>query len=334
LSGELAAVLAVIVVAMAFDYTNGFHDAANAIATSVSTRALTPRVALAVAAVGNLLGAWLGQGVAQTVGSGLVTLPKSAGSLGVVFAGVLGAIGWNILTWYFGLPSSSSHALFGGLVGATFLAAGGVVHWATITDKVIIPMVLSPVIGFLLAFLFMLVVYWLFRRGNPTKLNKGFRAAQSVSAFAMAVGHGTQDAAKTMGIIVLALYTGGFQGSRTHIPWWVYLTSATMLALGTYSGGWRIIRTLGRRVVHLGPPEGFAAETVASAVLFGAAALHAPISTTHTITSAIMGVGATKRISAVRWGVAGSIVTAWILTFPGAGLIAVLLYLLVRPVFS
>jgi PiT family inorganic phosphate transporter len=334
LSGELAAVLAVIVVAMAFDYTNGFHDAANAIATSVSTRALSPRVALAVAAVGNLLGAWLGQGVAQTVGSGLVTLPKGAGSLGVVFAGVLGAIGWNILTWYFGLPSSSSHALFGGLVGATFLAAGGVVHWATITDKVIIPMVLSPVIGFLLAFLFMLVVYWLFRRGNPTKLNKGFRAAQSVSAFAMALGHGTQDAAKTMGIIVLALYTGGFQGSRTHIPWWVYLTSATMLALGTYSGGWRIIRTLGRRVVHIGPPEGFAAETVASAVLFGAAALQAPISTTHTITAAIMGVGATKRISAVRWGVAGNIVTAWILTFPGAALIAVLLYFVVRPIFS
>jgi PiT family inorganic phosphate transporter len=334
LSGELVAVLAVIVVAMAFDYTNGFHDAANAIATSVSTRALSPRVALAVAAVGNLLGAWLGQGVAQTVGSGLVTLPKGAGSLGVVFAGVLGAIGWNILTWYFGLPSSSSHALFGGLVGATFLAAGGVVHWATITDKVIIPMVLSPVIGFLLAFLFMLVVYWLFRRGNPTKLNKGFRAAQSVSAFAMALGHGTQDAAKTMGIIVLALYTGGFQGSRTHIPWWVYLTSATMLALGTYSGGWRIIRTLGRRVVHIGPPEGFAAETVASAVLFGAAALQAPISTTHTITAAIMGVGATKRISAVRWGVAGNIVTAWILTFPGAALIAVLLYFVVRPIFS
>jgi PiT family inorganic phosphate transporter len=334
LSGELAAVFAVIIVAMAFDYTNGFHDAANAIATSVSTRALSPRVALVVAAVGNLLGAWLGQGVAQTVGSGLVTLPKGAGSLGVVFAGVVGAIGWNLLTWYFGLPSSSSHALFGGLVGATFLAAGGVVHWATITDKVIIPMVLSPVVGFALAFLFMLVVYWVFRRGNPTRLNKGFRAAQSVSAFAMALGHGTQDAAKTIGVIVLALYTGGFQDSRTHIPWWVYLTSATMLALGTYSGGWRIIRTLGRRVVHLGPPEGFAAETVASAVLFGAAALHAPISTTHTITSAIMGVGATKRISAVRWGVAGNIVTAWILTFPGAALMAVLLYFVVRPIFS
>jgi inorganic phosphate transporter, PiT family len=335
MSGELAAVLAVILVAMVFDYTNGFHDAANAIATSVSTRALTPRVALAVAAIGNLIGAWLGQGVAQTVGSGLVTLPKGTASLAVVFAGVLGAIGWNILTWYFGLPSSSSHALLGGLVGATFLAVGGVVHWPTITDKVIIPMVLSPVVGFLLGYLFMLVVYWLFRRGNPTRLNNGFRRAQSVSAFAMAVGHGTQDAAKTIGIIVLALYTGGFQSSPTHIPWWVYLTSATMLALGTYSGGWRIIRTLGRRVVHLAPPEGFAAETVASTVLFTAAyAFKAPISTTHTITAAIMGVGATKRISAVRWGVAGNIVTAWILTFPGAGLFAVLVYLVIRPIFD
>jgi PiT family inorganic phosphate transporter len=333
-STELLATIAVVVFAMGFNYTNGFHDAANAIATSVSTRALSPRVALVLAAIGNLLGAWLGQGVAQTVGSGLVTLPKGAASLAVVFAGVVGAIGWNILTWYFGLPTSSSHSLFGGLVGATFLAAGGVVHWATIISLVIIPMVLSPVVGFALGFLFMLVVYWLFRRGNPTRLNKGFRAAQSVSAFAMALGHGTQDAAKTIGIVVLALYTGGFQDNRTHIPWWVYLTSATMLALGTYSGGWRIIRTLGRRVVHIGPPEGFAAETVASAVLFGAAALHAPISTTHTITAAIMGVGATKRISAVRWGVAGNIVTAWILTFPGAALMAVLLYYAVRPLFS
>jgi PiT family inorganic phosphate transporter len=269
------------------------------------------------------------------VGSGLVTLPKGAGSLGVVFAGVLGAIAWNLVTWYFGLPSSSSHALFGGLVGATFLAGGGVVHWATITEKVIIPMVLSPVVGFILGFLGMLGVYWLFRRGNPGRLNHGFRVAQSFSAFAMAIGHGTQDAAKTMGIIVLALYTGGFQNSRNHIPWWVYLTSATVLALGTYSGGWRIIRTLGRRVVHLGPPEGFVAETVASAVLFTTAyAFKAPISTTHTITSAIMGVGATKRLSAVRWGVAGNIVVAWLLTFPAAGAIAVLMYLVVRPIFS
>ncbi|MGC1210584.1 MAG: inorganic phosphate transporter [Micromonospora sp.] len=331
---ELIAVLAVIIAAMAFDYTNGFHDAANAIATSVSTRALTPRIALLLAAVGNFVGAHFGAGVAKTVGDGLVTLPTGVASLGVVFAGVLGAIAWNLITWYFGLPSSSSHALFGGLVGATLLATGGVVQWANIGQKVIIPMVLSPVVGLVLGYLLMLAILWAFRKGQPGKLNRGFRYAQTVSAAAMSVGHGMQDAAKTMGIIVLALYTGGYQSDKTHIPGWVFWTSATMLALGTYSGGWRIIRTLGRKIIDLGPPEGFAAETVASAVLyFNALVLKAPISTTHTITSAIMGVGATKRISAVRWNVAGNIVIAWIITFPAAAAIACLAYLLVRPLF-
>jgi inorganic phosphate transporter, PiT family len=334
-SGELVAVLAVIFISMAFDFTNGFHDAANAIATSISTRALTPRVALVVAALGNLVGAYFGAGVAHTVGEGLVTLPKGTASLGVVFAGVLGAIAWNLITWYLGLPSSSSHALFGGLVGATFFASNGIVHWGVIWVKVIIPMVLSPIVGGVLGFLVMLAAMWIFRRGNPGKLNRGFRIAQSFSAAAMAVGHGMQDAAKTMGIIVLALFTGGFQDSRTHIPWWVFFTSATVLALGTYSGGWRIIRTLGRRVIHLGPAEGFAAESAASAVLyFNALVLKAPISTTHTLTSAIMGVGATKRLSSVRWGVAGNIVVAWVLTFPAAAAIAVLAYFVVRPIFS
>ncbi|MET8833378.1 inorganic phosphate transporter [Micromonospora sp. NPDC004540] len=333
MSPELIAVLAVIVVAMAFDYTNGFHDAANAIATSVSTRALTPRVALALAAVGNFIGAHFGAGVAKTVGDGLVTLPTGIESLGVVFAGVLGAIAWNLITWYFGLPSSSSHALFGGLVGAT-LFSGGIVQWGNIVEKVLIPMVLSPVVGLLLGFLVMLLIIWLFRKGQPGKLNRGFRWAQTASAAAMSVGHGMQDAAKTMGIIVLALYTGGFQESKTHIPGWVFWTSAAMLAAGTYAGGWRIIRTLGRKIIDLGPPEGFAAETVASAVLyFNALVLKAPISTTHTITSAIMGVGATKRLSAVRWNVAGNIVIAWIITFPAAAAIACLAYLLVRPLF-
>lgn len=307
MSPELIAVLAVIVAAMAFDYTNGFHDAANAIATSVSTRALTPRVALALAAVGNFVGAHFGTKVAKTVGDGLVTLPTGVTSLGVVFAGVIGAIAWNLITWYFGLPSSSSHALFGGLVGATLFAADGVVQWGNIVDKVIVPMVLSPVVGLVLGFLVMLGILWLFRKGQPGKLNRGFRWAQTVSAAAMSVGHGMQDAAKTMGIIVLALYTGGFQSNTTHIPQWVYWTSAAMLAAGTYAGGWRIIRTLGRKIIDLGPPEGFAAETVASAVLyFNAQVLQAPISTTHTITSAIMGVGATKRLSAVRWNVAAT----------------------------
>ncbi|WP_446211595.1 anion permease [Micromonospora sp. IBSANI012] len=334
MSPELIAVLAVIVVALAFDYTNGFHDAANAIATSVSTRALTPRIALLLAAVGNFVGAHFGAGVAKTVGDGLVTLPTGVASLGVVFAGVLGAIAWNLITWYFGLPSSSSHALFGGLVGATLLATGGVVQWANIGQKVILPMILSPIVGLTLGYLLMLAILWLFRKGQPGKLNRGFRWAQTASAAAMSIGHGMQDAAKTMGIVVLALYTGGFQESKTHIPGWVFWTSATMLALGTYAGGWRIIRTLGRKIIDLGPPEGFAAETVASAVLyFNALVLKAPISTTHTITSAIMGVGATKRLSAVRWNVAGNIVLAWIITFPAAALIACLTYLVVRPLF-
>lgn len=334
MSTTLIAVLAVIIVAMAFDYTNGFHDAANAIATSVSTRALTPRVALLIAAIGNFVGAHFGARVARTVGSDIVELPEGTESLGIVFAGVIGAIVWNLITWYLGLPSSSSHALIGGLIGSTILALSlDAVQWGNVLAKVVIPMVVSPLAGFTLGALFMLAVMWTFRRGHPGKLNRNFRIAQAVSATGMAVGHGAQDAAKTMGIVVLALFVGGYQESPEHIPQWVFVTSAAVLAAGTYAGGWRIIRTLGRRVIHLGPPEGFAAETVASSVLYTAAALEAPISTTHTITSAIMGVGATRKLSAVRWGVAGNIVTAWVLTIPGAALIAGLCYLVVDPLF-
>jgi PiT family inorganic phosphate transporter len=334
LSAQLIAVLAVIVVAMVFDYTNGFHDAANAIATSVSTRALTPRVALLMAAIGNFIGTHFGARVATTVGSGLVTLPHQMEALAVVLAGVVGAVCWNLITWYFGLPSSSSHALIGGLVGAALLA-GDQVKWHGILNKVILPMLLSPLAGFVLGFLAMLALMWTFRNGRPGKLNRGFRWAQTASAAAMSIGHGLQDAAKTIGVIVLALYVGGFQHTVTHIPQWTYWTSATVLALGTYAGGWRIIRTLGRKIIDLGPPEGFAAEVVASALLFVfGIGLGAPISTTHTITSAIMGVGATKKLSAVRWGVAGNIVGAWILTFPGAGGIAALTFLAIRPLFS
>ncbi|MFB9182118.1 anion permease [Dactylosporangium sucinum] len=337
MDAQLVAVVAVIVVALAFDYTNGFHDAANAIATSVSTRALTPRAGLLMAAVGNFVGAHLGGHVAKTVGSGIVDLPAGLSSLGVVFAGVIGAIAWNLITWYFGIPSSSSHALFGGLVGATlgavWLGHDGKVLWGGILEKVIIPMVASPLVGFLLGGIVMLAIMWIFRRGQPRKLTRGFRLAQTVSAAAMSVGHGMQDAAKTMGIVVLALYAGGYQDNTTHIPEWVFLASSTVLALGTYAGGWRIIRTLGRKVIDLDPPQGFAAETVAAGVLFTTSQLGLPISTTHTITSAIMGVGATKRLSAVRWNVAGNIVTAWVLTFPAAALIAVLSYLAVRPLF-
>ena len=335
MSPELAAVIAVIVVAMAFDYTNGFHDAANAIATSVSTRALTPRVALAMAAVGNFIGAHFGAEVAKTVGDGLVKLPLGIPSLGVVFAGVVGAICWNLITWWLGLPSSSSHALFGGLVGATLFAEGGEVQWPNIVEKVLLPMVLSPLVGFLLGFAAMIALLWAFRNGHPSKLNRGFRHAQTVSAAAMSIGHGMQDAAKTIGVVVLALYIGGFQDDPKHIPEWTIWASAAVLAAGTYAGGWRIIRTLGRKIIDLGPAEGFAAEMVASSVLFfNALVLHAPISTTHTITSAIMGVGATKRLSAVRWNVAGNIVLAWLTTFPAAAAIACVVYFAVRPIFG
>lgn len=334
MSPELIAVLAVIVVALIFDYTNGFHDAANAIATSVSTRALTPRVALLMAAIGNFIGAHFGGNVAKTVGSGLVSLPTEISSLGIVFAAVIGAITWNLITWYFGLPSSSSHALIGGLVGST-VAASGTVLWSGVGESVIIPMILSPLVGFVLGFAVMVGVQWAFRHGQPSRLNRGFRWAQTASAAAMSVGHGMQDAAKTIGIVVLALYVGGYQSDPTFIPEWAFWTSAAVLALGTYAGGWRIIRTLGRKIIDLRPPEGFAAETVASGVLyFNALVLGAPISTTHTITSAIMGVGATKRLSAVRWGVAGNIVGAWVLTFPAAGSIGALMYFVVRGFFS
>jgi PiT family inorganic phosphate transporter len=324
---QLAVVIAVIIVALIFDYTNGFHDAANAIATSVSTRALTPRIALLMAASMNFLGAFLGTKVAETVGSGIIEAPnQSVSGLVVVGSGLLGAITWNIITWYFGLPSSSSHALIGGLIGAA-LAGGVVVQWDGIVDKVVLPMILSPLVGFSLAGLLMLAILWVFRKGHPGRLNRGFRAAQTVSAAAMALGHGLQDAQKTMGVIFLALITYGSVQPGDQIPVWVIVSAATAISLGTYSGGWRIMRTLGRRIIHLDPPRGFAAEMTASAVLYTTAFVFAaPISTTHTITSSVMGVGATKRLSAVRWGVARSIITAWIVTIPAAGAAAALCY--------
>jgi inorganic phosphate transporter, PiT family len=326
-SGELAIVIAVVLVALAFDYTNGFHDAANAIATSVSTRALTPRIALILAAIMNFVGALLGQEVAQTVSETISTagLEPNHG-LVIVMAGLLGAIIWNLITWYFGLPSSSSHALIGGLVGAA-LAGGALVHWETIVEKVVIPMIASPLFGFLAAFIVMTAIMWIFRRRNPHRVHRGFRLAQPLSAAALALGHGLQDAQKTMGVIFLALVTGGFASAGDPLPLWVVIAAATAISLGTYAGGWRIMRTLGRRIIHLDPARGFSAEIVGASVLYTTAfAFHAPISTTHTITSAVMGAGATKRFSAVRWGMARSIVTAWVLTFPMAGLAAAICY--------
>lgn len=322
---EIAIIVAVVVVALVFDYTNGFHDAANAIATSVSTGALTPRVALAMAAVMNFVGAFLGQKVAQTVSE---TIDPGTGTHGlvIVMCGLLGAIAWNMITWYFGLPSSSSHALIGGLVGAA-VAAGATANWDVVLEKVVIPMFVSPVVAFSLGFAVMVAIMWLFRNANPSKANRGFKIAQSVSAAAMALGHGLQDAQKTMGVIFLALLTGGYVAADDPLPLWVIVAAATAISLGTWSGGWRIMRTLGRRIIHLDPPRGFAAESVAASVLYTTAyAFEAPISTTHTITSAVMGVGATKRLSAVRWGVAKSILTAWVLTFPAAALVAAVCY--------
>jgi PiT family inorganic phosphate transporter len=318
---ELALVVVVVAVALAFDYTNGFHDAANAIATSVSTRALTPRVALLMAAVFNLIGALLGEGVAKTIGSGIIVPPGGHHGLVVVLSALIGAIAWNLTTWWFGLPSSSSHALIGGLMGAG-LASATTVEWAIIGTKVIIPMIVSPLVGFSLAYALMVGILWAFRNTNPHTTNRRFRMAQTVSAAAMSLGHGLQDAQKTMGVIVIALVAGGYH-SGTDIPLWVKLSAAISISAGTYAGGWRIMRTLGRRVIELDPARGFAAESIAASVLYVTAFLFkAPISTTHTITSAIMGVGATKRLSAVRWGVAGNIVTAWVLTIPASALFA------------
>lgn len=329
MSPELLGLIAIVVIALGFDYTNGFHDAANAIATAVSTRALTPRAALVMAAVANLIGALVATGVAKTVGEGIIAAPRGAVGLVLVFSAVVGAITWNLITWYFGLPSSSTHALIGGLVGAA-LAASSDVQWLGVFDKVVIPMIVSPLVGFGLAYLLMLAILWGFRRRNPSRTSRGFRKAQIASAAAMAFGHGLQDAQKTMGVIVLALVTYGSQDDFD-VPLWVKLSAALAISAGTYAGGWRIMRTLGRRIIELDPPRGFAAETTAAGVLYTTAFVYAvPVSTTHTITSAIMGAGATKRLSAVRWGVARTIVTAWVLTIPAAALVAWVFYEVAR----
>ncbi|MBO2444779.1 inorganic phosphate transporter [Actinomadura nitritigenes] len=320
----MAVLVLVIVVSLVFDYTNGFHDAANAIATAVSTRALTPRVALGMAAVMNMLGALLGVEVAKTI-SEVITPPSGLHGLTVIAAGVLGAITWNLITWYFGLPSSSSHALIGGVVGAG-LASSSYVNWQSVVDKVVVPMVVSPVVGFALAYLAMVAILWIFRRAQPSRVVRRFRIAQTLSAASLALGHGLQDAQKTMGVIVLALVTTG-HASGNSVPLWVIVSCAGALSLGTYAGGWRIMRTLGRKVIEVDPPKGFAAEATASIVLYVTAYFwHAPISTTHTITSAIMGAGATKRLSAVRWGMAGNIIMAWVLTLPAAAIVAAVVY--------
>ncbi len=333
---DTALVVVVVALALAFDYTNGFHDAANAIATSVSTRALTPRAALIMAAVMNFAGALLGTKVAETIAKEIVDLDQATthAALVVVLCGLIGAITWNLITWWFGLPSSSTHALIGGLLGAG-LAGGLGIFWTAIVDKVVLPMVFSPLIGFFLAFFLMVGVMWLFRRASPSKATRRFRLAQTASAAAMALGHGLQDAQKTMGVIFLALLAVGEVQKGDSIPLWVKLAAAAAISAGTYAGGWRIMRTLGRKIIELDPPRGFVAESVAAGVLYvNAFWLHAPVSTTHTITSAIMGVGATKRLSAVRWGVAKSIGIAWVLTIPAAAAVAAVCFWILHPMLG
>jgi phosphate/sulfate permease len=331
MDGYFVALVLIVAVALAFDYTNGFHDAANAIAVAVSTKALTPRAALALAAVANLIGALISTKVAKTVGAGIIDAPTGSQGLQLVFAALIGAIVWNLITWYFGLPSSSSHALIGGLVGAA-LAAAHSVQWMGILDKVVIPMVVSPLVGFGLGYLFMLAVLWTFRRANAHKAHRNFRYAQIASSAAMALGHGMQDAQKTMGIITLALVTAG-EIDTFDVPLWVILAAALAISAGTYAGGFRIMRTLGRRIIQLTPAGGFAAQTVASGVMIATATVFAvPVSTTHITTTSIMGVGATRRLSAVRWGVAGNIVVAWVVTLPAAGLVAALAFVITHAV--
>jgi PiT family inorganic phosphate transporter len=327
------ALVVTVAAALFFTYTNGFHDSANAIATSVSTRALTPKAALLMAAVMNLLGAFLGQGVADTVSKGLISTPHGRSGMAVLFAALAGAVVWNLITWYFGLPSSSTHALFGGLVGAA-LAGGIGVHWSGVVEKVVVPMFVSPLVGFVVGYAIMLAILWFFRRASPGKAKRGFRIAQTISAAGMALGHGLQDAQKTMGVVVLALVIHD-PGKGFGIPIWVKLVCAMMMSLGTYAGGWRIMRTLGRRIIDLDPPQGFAAETTSAGILYATSyVFHAPVSTTHVITSAIMGVGATKRVKAVRWGVAKNIVAGWFITMPAAGLVAAAGFYVLRLLFG
>lgn len=329
MESTLFLVALIVVVALVFDYTNGFHDAANAIATSVATKAMRVQTALLVAAFGNLIGAFLSEGVAKTVGKGIIDVEQNNHGLTVVIAALVGAITWNLITWWFGLPSSSSHALIGGLVGGA-IAGSEIVYWQGIIDKVLIPMVLSPTIGFVCAFLLTLLLQWTFRNASRKKVGNGFRIVQVFSAGAMAVGHGLQDAQKTMGVMTLALVVGGMH-SGDSIPFWVKVSAATAISLGTYAGGWRIMKTLGKKVIEVDPIRSVAAQSVASTVLYVMAIyLKAPISTTHTITSSIIGAGATRGRKRVSWGVVGNIVSAWVLTLPAAALCAGLTYAVIH----
>jgi PiT family inorganic phosphate transporter len=325
---QLLVVFGIIAVALSFDYINGFHDAANSIATVVSTRVLSPGQAVIWAAFFNFVAAFtFGTAVAKTIGKGMIDL--SAVTLGVIFAGLIGAIVWDLITWYYGLPTSSSHALIGGYAGAAVANAGFTAIVLSGWTKTLIYIVLAPMIGLILALILTVAIFWIFQHWTPTKVDRLFRRAQLVSAAAYSLGHGTNDAQKTMGIIAGVLFTAGYLKTFS-IPTWVILAAHSAIALGTLSGGWRIIHTMGSKITRLQPVGGFAAETAGAITLFIASSIGVPVSTTHTITGAIVGVGATRRLSAVRWGIAGRIVWAWVLTIPMAALIGALTFGLVR----
>jgi PiT family inorganic phosphate transporter len=321
-------IILVIVVgtALAFDFTNGFHDTANVVATSISTRALPPRVAVGFAAIFNFVGAFLSLKVAATVGKDIVSADSI--TMTIVFAGLIGAIAWNLATWYFGLPSSSSHALIGGLVGSAFAAHGAdAILGDGLLGKVVLPAVIAPVLAFVVAGTAIIAAYAIVGRQRPGPVNRGFRLGQLLSAGLLALSHGTNDAQKTMGIITLALVAhGNISADHFHVPNWVVISSASAIALGTYTGGWRIIRTMGSRIIKMDPAQGFAAQGAGSAVILAASHAGYPLSTTHVISGGVMGAGAAKRLSAVRWGVAGNIIIAWVLTIPAAASIGALIY--------
>ena len=324
----------VVFLTLVFDFTNGFHDAANAIATVVSTRVMTPLVAVTYGAVLNFVGALLGTQVAATIGSGLVD--AAAITLPTVLCTVVGAIIWNLITWYKGLPTSSSHAIIGSLIGASLATSGGalsVVHWEKSIQKVVVPMIGSPIMGVTLGFVVMASLTWLVYKWNRNLINRIFGRLQIVSAGFMAVSHGHNDAQKSMGIIALALVLA-YPGQEFHVPTWVILTCAIAMGAGTMCGGWRIIRTMGSKMIKLQPIHGFAAETTASIIIGGASHFGIPVSTTQVISTSILGVGATRRLSAVRWGIVGNIVWAWVLTLPLTAALAALLMTLYKAVFG
>ncbi len=320
----------VVATALAFDFTNGFHDTANAVATSISTRALPPRVAVGIAAVLNFVGAFISLEVAATVGQGIVEADVITTT--IVFAGLVGAIAWNLATWYFGLPSSSSHALIGGIVGAAFVAEGAAaVKGDGLVEKVLVPALIAPVLALVIAALAIVIAYRIVGRLRPGPVGRGYRLGQVVSGSMLALSHGTNDAQKTMGVITLALVAhGDISASNFHVPDWVVVSAASAIALGTYAGGWRIIRTMGTRIIKMDPAQGFVAQSSGAATILAASHFGYPLSTTHTISGAVMGAGAGKRLSAVRWGVAGNIVAAWVLTLPASGAVGGLVYGLTR----